>query len=330
MISIPNIFKITAFLLVSLLSLSVTAQDQPYKERQVEIIRFFDHQWLGVQVSDVSADLINVEKLPRKEGAYVNEVIKDSPADSAGIRSGDVILRFGDREIYDADGLVRAVRRSEANEPIRIVVVRDGRQRDLTVTLRERPRRQAVRIPRPPDTPRIMMAHRHGRLGVSVIDLNPQLGEYFKVPDGKGVLVEKVHENTPAEKAGIRAGDIIVKLDDKEIATARELRRTLSSYEAGEEVRIEIIREGARRTITAQLEEHEFSEFYLPDFDQEEFEVRIFGPGGVEEFRRNIEESIRPGLEDFKIQMEQFKDKMKDFKIEIPEHFRDISRTRRV
>jgi membrane-associated protease RseP (regulator of RpoE activity) len=326
---------ISAFMLAASLSLPGKAQDTRESERRVEIIRLSDHPWLGVRVSDVSPQVVDTTKQPREKGAYVVEVESDSPADSAGILAGDVIVGFGDREIYGAGELVSAVRGTEVGEAVRVVIVRDGRQRDLTVTVRERPRRRAVRIPHPPDAPRIMMAHRHGRLGVSVINLSDQLAEYFKVPDGKGVLVEKVHENTPAERADLRAGDVIVKINDREIDTASRLRRVLSTYDAGEDIRIETIREGSRRTISVQLEERSMSEFYLPDFevphfDSEEFEVRIFGPGGKEEFKRNIEESIRPGMEDLKIQMDQLRERLQDMRIEIPEHYRNAARTRRV
>jgi C-terminal processing protease CtpA/Prc len=326
---------ILAFIIAVFVSLPGKAQDTRESEQRVEIIRLSDRPWLGVRVSDESPQVIDTTKDPREKGAYVVEVESDSPADSAGILAGDVIIGFDDREIYDADGLVSAVRRTEAGKAVKVVLVRDGRQRDLTVTLRERPRRHAVRIPHPPDPPRIMMAHRHGRLGISVVNLSDQLAGYFKVPDGKGVLVEKVHENTPAERAGMRAGDVIVKVNDREIDTASRLRRVLSTYDAGEEIRIETIREGSRRTFSVQLEERSVSEFYLPDievphFDREEFEVRLFGPGGKEEFKRHIEESIRPGMEDLKIEMDQLRERLQDLRIEIPEHYRNAARTRRV
>jgi len=314
-----------------LFGISSQAQE---KEKHIEIIRLSDRAWLGVQISDVSQDVIDIEQLPREEGAYVDRVSEDSPADSAGIRAGDVIIRFGEREIYDAEGLRRAVQRAEINETVPVVIVRDGEQQELSVTLRERPRRQAFRMPRIPDTPRIMMHHRHGRLGISVIDLNPQLREYFRAPEGLGVLVERVFEDSPAEKANLRAGDVILKIDEKDITSARELRRMLAEYGEDERIQIEIMREGSRSTIVAQLEEREISEFYLPDFDKEEFEIQIFGPGGAEAFRRGIEESIRPGMEEFKIQMEEFRERMKelkyDIKIEIPDYYREVSNTNRI
>jgi C-terminal processing protease CtpA/Prc len=288
-------------------------------ERRVEIIRLSDHPWLGVQISDAS----DTEGLSAKHGAYVNDVVADSPADSAGLRIGDVIIRFGEVEILEAEDLTRAVGQSEKNEPVGIVVIRDGREQRLSVTLRDRPHRHALRMPPPHDRQRIVITQNYGRLGVSVINLSSQLREYFKVPEGSGVLVEKVHAETPAEKAGIRAGDVIIKVGDRNIDTARRLRRVLSTYDAGEQIQVELIREGTKRTVTAQLEERSSTEFYIPDIDREDLEFRIFGPGGAEEFRRNLEESIRPGLEDLRIQL---KEHFNEFQIKIPDRIREVSR----
>lgn len=307
----------TALILCSfLISFQMNAQEV---ERRVEVIRLSDHPWLGVQISDVS----DIETPSRENGAYINEVITESPADSAGLREGDVVIRFGNLEIPGADDLRRAVRESEKDQPVEIVVVRDGREQQVSVTLRDRPHRQALRMPGPFERQRIVVTQRYGRLGVSVIDLSSQLREYFKVPEDSGVLVEKVHEDTPAEKAGIRAGDVIVTVGDRNIDTARRLRRVLSTYDAGEQIQVKFIREGTERTVTAELDERNTAEFYIPDINREDLEFRIFGPGGAEEFRRNLEESIRPGLEDLRIQL---KEQFDELRIKIPERVREVSR----
>lgn len=308
---------VTAIILCSfLISFQMNAQDV---ERRVEVIRLSDHPWLGVQISDVS----DIETPSRENGAYINEVIAESPADSAGLREGDVIIRFGNLGIPGADDLRRAVRESEKDQPVVIVVVRDGREQQVSVTLRDRPHRQALRMPGPFERQRIVVTQRYGRLGVNVIELSSQLREYFMVPQDSGVLVEKVHADTPAEKAGIRAGDVIITVGDRNIDTARRLRRVLSTYDAGEQIQVEFIREGTKRTVTAELDERNTAEFYIPDINREDLEIRIFGPGGAEEFRRNLEESIRPGLEDLRIQLKEHFD---EFQIKIPERIHEISR----
>jgi hypothetical protein len=111
------------------------------------VLRFGNRPWLGVRIADISSERIDLTALPRPEGAYILKVVEGSPADSAGLREGDVVQRLGEREIYDAEGLAAAVRRADVDVPIRIEVIRDGNRHDIHATLRERPRRFAFRLP---------------------------------------------------------------------------------------------------------------------------------------------------------------------------------------
>jgi C-terminal processing protease CtpA/Prc len=94
-----------------------------------------------------------------------------------------------------------------------------------------------------------------GRLGVRVEPLNPDLAGYFNVPDGKGVLVVEVMKDTPAEKAGVKAGDVITRVGDHPVVDAEDLARELGN-EAGK-VSLAVVRKGARRTIEAEIEKQE-------------------------------------------------------------------------
>lgn len=91
------------------------------------------------------------------------------------------------------------------------------------------------------------------RLGVELQDLDEDLGAYFECPDGKGVLVTRVLKDTPAARAGMKAGDVIVELDGKRVADAAELRSELADKDAGD-VRVTVLRKGQRHTLTAELE----------------------------------------------------------------------------
>lgn len=315
----------------------LSMQEDQQEVRSI-IIQAPERTWLGVRVSDVSAELLDLKTLPDGEGAYVIEVIRDSPADSAGLREGDVIIRFGNRIIYDAEGLVHAVRRTEVDKPVPVTYIRNGRQQHTTVTLRERERgrRAAIRIPRQADTPRMAMVPRYGRLGINTIDLSPQLGEYFQVPDGKGVLVEHVHQNTPAENAGIRAGDVIIKIGDARITSTRELRRALRAYTEGEVVAVEVVRRGQRQTFHVEIQHPGFWFDFDFDFnfDPEVFELEIFGPRGSEKFRedleRKIEVELTPRLEQFRTNIEEIRDKLNDLKVNLQEQIRKEIGTCRV
>ena len=85
-------------------------------------------------------------------------------------------------------------------------------------------------------------------MGLGLMELNPQLGKYFEAPEGKGVLVESVKEGSAAEKAGFRAGDVILKIGDKNVEKIRDVHKQLSKYEEGDKANFEILRKGTRMT----------------------------------------------------------------------------------
>jgi hypothetical protein len=97
-----------------------------------------------------------------------------------------------------------------------------------------------------------MIGGGRGRLGVRIETLNPGLGDYFGVKDGKGVLVVEVLKDTPAERAGMKAGDVIVRLDDRDVNDSDDLVRAIRSSKDGK-VTIDVVRHSAPRTLEAQL-----------------------------------------------------------------------------
>ncbi len=98
-----------------------------------------------------------------------------------------------------------------------------------------------------------MMDEKAGYLGVQIQDLSAQLGDHFKVKDGKGVLVSEVVDDSPAKKAGLKAGDIVTKVNDKEIANAADLTSTIRSYEPNTKVSVSVIRDGKKKNFDATL-----------------------------------------------------------------------------
>jgi predicted metalloprotease with PDZ domain len=105
-------------------------------------------------------------------------------------------------------------------------------------------------------------------LGVSLVDLTDELREHFGAPKDTGVLVSSVEDGSPAEKAGIRVGDIIVGIDGKDVESSRDLRRSLREKKEGDTVRVEVMRGRARQTLVTTVVEREGP--------------RVFGPGNME------------------------------------------------
>ncbi len=159
---------------------------------------------------------------------------------------------------------------------------------------------------------RIMTAR--PRLGVELQDLNPDLGAYFDRPNGEGVLVTRVLDDTPAQRAGLKAGDVILEIGGRSVGNAEGLRRELDRVDSGP-VRVTLLRRGERQVLTTRLEKRGSGP--LAGGAPRVF-VRRLGPGAMapdmagnrEEMRRQMDD-LREQMDDLKEQMQSLKDQMK-------------------
>ncbi len=227
--------------------------------------------YLGIGVADVNTERAKELKLPEERGVEVKSVTPDGPAAKAGIQEGDVVLEYNGQRVEGRESLLRMVRETPAGRQVRLEVWRNGASQTLTATLGKRPRgviygqdgrewtidipeMPNIVIPRIPDAPRPTLSWRSSMLGVESESLNSQLAEYFGVKEG--VLVRSVVRDSPAEKAGIKAGDVIVKLDGTAVTSPREISSVLRSLRGAKRtVPVIIVRERKERTLMVTLEE---------------------------------------------------------------------------
>lgn len=231
--------------------------------------------WLGVAISEVDAEAVDRLSLPEERGARVTDVREDSPAAEAGLREDDVIVRWNEQRVESAAQVSRLARETPAGRTVRLGVIRDGGERTVEVELGEaRARRTMMLGPRQQaemrrlmerareragDAERRMervrvMSGRGGRLGVGLQSLTAQLGAYFGLDDRSGALVTSVREDSPAERAGLRAGDVIISVADTEVSDPMDVFQALRGREAGP-VEVRVIRDRQERTLTVELEE---------------------------------------------------------------------------
>jgi serine protease Do len=235
---------------------------------QEPIVVFGDGEsgWLGVTIDEVTAEKAKELKLPAERGAYVREVSEDSPAAKAGLKAGDVITEYNGQRVEGTVQLRRLVRETPAGRAVQLTVWRDGRSQTLSAQLGSaRDRSGAVRggvMPRDFEfdirIPRIETFGMIGRtpvLGISGDDLSGQLGKYFGAPDGEGVLVREVREGSAAAKAGLQAGDVIVKVEGERVRTTSELRERLRAHREKKSVALGVLRKGAETTVSVELEQ---------------------------------------------------------------------------
>jgi serine protease Do len=244
------------------------------------------HGWLGVSTSDMTPRLAKSMHLKTKEGALVKSVIEDGPAEQAGIKEDDIILQFNGTKISDGDDLLKEVRKTRPGTAVSIVVSRNDEKKTLKATLDQTPDWFAApfvpHVPAVPHVqvlpPRFTMFNSMSSYGLSCRDLNKQLGKYFGAPGGRGVLVEEVEEGSSADSGGFQAGDVIVKVQNDEIAQTHDIWDALEDMKEGEIASVEVIRKGASQKLTLRIDEparyrksFRFHSFEVPEFDNREF-----------------------------------------------------------
>jgi serine protease Do len=224
-----------------------------------------DRPWLGVMLTDLDS-----EQAKGTSGVLVKDVREKSPAAQAGMMKDDIITDFAGEKVRSAAQLRRLVRETPVGRSVNIVVSRGGKTQTLTAKLEARhdgpmmgmgtiqAGPEPFTMPLPPPGARggrnfEYFIQRGARLGISGDDLTTQLAEYFGVKQGKGVLVREVIVGSAAEKAGLKAGDVIVAVDGQEIASVGKLRRALAGDKSGEKPETE----KRKITLTIVRDKHE-------------------------------------------------------------------------
>ncbi|MGA7159754.1 MAG: PDZ domain-containing protein [Bacteroidota bacterium] len=277
------------------------------KNGSVQVVSFNGHErggWLGVSIQDITSKLVKKKGLKDDEGAYVSDVVDNSPADSAGVKEGDVIVEFNGKSIDDADDLLRAVEKSKPGIKTTIVVNRNNEKKSLAITVGKshRSNRSGGFAFAPPMMPHMELFGASRTWGLHLSELNEQLGEYFGAPHGRGLLVEEVEKKSTGAKAGFKAGDVITNVNKNPIEDLRDLSDAMEDVDAGDKVAVEVLRKGTSTTLTVEVEDKDdppssfnFHFENVPDFDG-------FLPEGIQ-LRIQRREAL-PDLHDLKMHIE--------------------------
>jgi serine protease Do len=200
------------------------------------------------------------------DGVVVDAVRGGTPADRAGVRSGDVIVEFDGERIRSARQFTRIVQETRPDRAVAMVVTRNGARQSLNVTP-ESAGRDVARIPElrlPPDIdlnidlpeiPQVYFGSSMRGLGAQLSPLSDQLAEYFGVP--AGALVTSVEANSVAAKAGLKAGDVITSVNGRAIKEPSEAARELRDVEAKANVELRVMRDKKSVTMKMTMPERE-------------------------------------------------------------------------
>jgi serine protease Do len=228
--------------------------------------------YLGVDISEVTPERVSALKLKEEQGVEVLLVDQDSPAGKAGLKEHDVILTLNGTEIESGAQLRRMIHETPAGRTVTLVISRDGQQQTIKAQLADRRKALAWKqngkdddmpgfpaIPQIPnfapiEIPNIIVVHSSTRSGLMVENLTPQLGEFFGAKGGKGVLVRSVEKGSVAAKAGLRAGDIIVRVNGESVSDVSDFSHALRSHQTGN-ASVGVVRDKHEQTISLPVVE---------------------------------------------------------------------------
>lgn len=231
--------------------------------------------YLGVYAENINNENVGRYRMNQVRGVGVTQVIKDSPAEKAGIRKDDVILRIDGENVNSVRKLNRLISEMAPDHNVRVTVSRGGAEQEVTATIGKRNNSSLVRDllsgePRAwtfkGHDPKVFkwegpviegdfrdngfefIVPNSRLIGVSTVQLTKQLADYFGVAGGKGVLITAVTDDGPAAKAGMRAGDVITAVDGEAVDSPGDISRVISRKKEGD-VTLTVIRNKSQQTI---------------------------------------------------------------------------------
>lgn len=320
--------------------------------------------YLGVDTRDITPDRLGDLKLKEEKGVEVTMVDQDAPAGKAGLKEHDVILTVNGAEVESVEQLRRMIRETPPGRVVALGLSRDGQPMTIKVQLADRKNSYAYSYggkgkdfhfvmpaipPIPPmpdigdmDIPvSIVVVHSSARSGLMVENLTPQLGDFFGSKNGQGVLVRSVEKGSRADKAGFRAGDVIVKINGESIHDSSDFSHALRSRKDNT-ASVGVIRDKKEVNITITLPDRKQSELereslLTPEIDAEtreelsqlQSEMAHLQPDMEEVVSREIAQ-IRPAMEqrarDMARQKREIQRQMRDMQQSFRDHQREIER----
>ncbi len=177
--------------------------------------------WLGISLQNMDSALADYFNLSDMEGVIVAKVLSDSPAEKGGLKEGDVIRRFDGKKIKDLKALIKIVGQASIGKSIVVGIIRDKKEMPITVRIGERP----FGIESEQDKVETGEPWR----GLEVIQITPDIARRYRIEQGKGIIVSNVEAGSAADEAGIRPGDIIVRINNKSVSSIDDYKNIITT-----------------------------------------------------------------------------------------------------
>jgi serine protease Do len=214
--------------------------------------------YLGIGLREIGPDRAKALNLPEEAGVEITQVYPNSPAASAGLMAGDVVFEYNGQRVEGMEQFSRLVRETPPGREVKLQIFRNGATQIIGLRVASRPPGVlAAPAPavRPAPVPELSVLpfgpYAGAVMGLETEAVNGQLADYFGVKEG--VLVRSVNKNSPAERAGIKAGDVITRVGDANVASPAEIASQLRSRR-GQSVSVTLTRERRETTVNVTLQ----------------------------------------------------------------------------
>jgi membrane-associated protease RseP (regulator of RpoE activity) len=305
-----------------------------------------ESSYLGVDTRDISADRLAALHLKEERGVEVTLVDQDAPAGKAGIKEHDVILSINGDKVESVEQLRRMIHEIPPGRLITVGLSRDGNPLTVKAQLNKRTRAFAMApkgrefnfqmpaipaIPAIPAMPEmdfpvsVVIVNSSMRSGLMVENLTPQLGDFLGAKNGQGVLVRSVEKGSRAEKAGFRAGDVIVKVNGETVADSSDFGHALRGRNATT-VPVNIIRDKKEQTLTLTLPERKQSQNIEEMSDQEDEDAMTIDLSEVKSEIAHLKPQMELAAREMRNEMQKAKPQMERAQREWSEQSREIRR----
>jgi serine protease Do len=206
--------------------------------------------WLGAAIQDLNEDLAQSFNYKSTDGVLVGDVVSGSPAEKAGLKSGDIVIKFKDQAVRNAQQLRNAVAATKPNTKTELMLQRDGKPMTLDVTIGELKVAKGQDVTGSDEHSSADSGEEHtaDALGLTVKTITDELAEKYDLKKG-GVVVTDVEEDSVAAEAGIKAGDVVTSVAGQKVSTAGEYRDAMKEHSPAKGVRMQVSRDGVSRFV---------------------------------------------------------------------------------
>ncbi len=199
--------------------------------------------WLGVMIQKITPELKEKLHLKTEHGALVADVTPGGPADKAGIKRGDVIVKYDGKPIREMNDLPYLVGTTPVGKVVEVEVIRKGQKKVFQVKIGKMKEEQVAEA----------MPESKPNLGMTVEELTPQLASQFGLKEKRGLVVVDVESNSPAQEAGIQPGDLILEIDQQPVKSLEAFNERISKYKKGDVILLLVKRHGSTLYLTLKV-----------------------------------------------------------------------------